>query len=84
MSLNVSGSRSMYSVLMALQTSSPFSSAVLIWHKKYCEKYEGAKGKSARSGRSKSWWLTNAHDKPKVATRRVENTIRQRQPPSRL
>lgn len=33
----------MYSVLMAVQRSStPFSSAVLIWQRKYCEKYEGA------------------------------------------
>jgi len=44
MSRNVTGSRSMYSVRMAAAGSSPFSSAVLIWHWKYCEKYDGAAG----------------------------------------
>lgn len=50
MSPKVTGSRSMYSVRIPEEMSSPSLSAFLIWHRKYCEKYDGAIVRARISG----------------------------------
>ena len=64
MSRNVSGSRSMYSVRMAAPTSSPSSSAVRIWQRKYCEKYDGAIGSAVWLESSDAYSPSDESDAP--------------------